>query len=331
MLNLTRVAVVDDQSAVGQARRLAVALAQEAGLPQPVIDRIALVATEMATNLARHAHGQREILIRATLEEDPPGLELISTDPGPGISDPTRALTDGYSSAGGPGLGLGSIRRQADVFEMMSDPTPGTYLLARFGAKAGGNRVGALLLPKPGEDSCGDQWAVRFFADRALVVLADGLGHGDSAAAASTAATRALRLAPAGIGPAQLLTEMDDALRGSRGAAVAVAEIQLSEKRVLYAASGNISGMILSSDGHRTLAGSPGVVGHRMGTVHEQEVEWPNQGRLVLASDGLKSGWSLERYPALSHCHPAILAAYLYREQYRGSDDAGIVAVAADL
>ena len=47
----------------------------------------------------------------------------------------TRCLTDGYSTAGTPGTGLGAVRRLANEFDIYSAPGEGTIVMARFGAR----------------------------------------------------------------------------------------------------------------------------------------------------------------------------------------------------
>jgi len=56
------------------------------------------------------------------------GLQLVFTDNGPGIADVAQALTDGWSSGSGMGLGLSGSRRLGDVFDLDSAPGRGTRI-----------------------------------------------------------------------------------------------------------------------------------------------------------------------------------------------------------
>lgn len=56
------------------------------------------------------------------------GLQLVFTDNGPGIADVAQALTDGWSSGSGMGLGLSGSRRLVDVFDLDSAPGRGTRI-----------------------------------------------------------------------------------------------------------------------------------------------------------------------------------------------------------
>jgi serine/threonine-protein kinase RsbT len=54
------------------------------------------------------------------------GLRLVFEDTGPGIPDIDRAMTDGYSTGTGMGLGLGGTKRLVDEFDISSRPGVGT-------------------------------------------------------------------------------------------------------------------------------------------------------------------------------------------------------------
>jgi serine/threonine-protein kinase RsbT len=92
-----------------------------------LVDQTKLVtaASELARNTLSHGGGGHARLFRV---DDGPrtGVKLIFTDHGPGIADMDQALTDGYSTRGGLGLGLGGARRLSDEFELKSQPGVGT-------------------------------------------------------------------------------------------------------------------------------------------------------------------------------------------------------------
>src|SRR4051794_1549870 len=122
-----------DPSVAGEARRAAVALAGRLGFDETARGRVALVATEAATNLAKHARGG-EIVIQG-LEDGPVGgLDVLALDRGPGMADVARCLADGYSTAGSSGTGLGAVGRLSARFDIHSLPGVGSTLLARLWA-----------------------------------------------------------------------------------------------------------------------------------------------------------------------------------------------------
>jgi serine/threonine-protein kinase RsbT len=92
-----------------------------------LVDQTKLVtaASELARNTLKYGGGGE-----ATLEildgQTGPGLRVAFIDRGPGIADIARALTDGFTSGGGLGLGLGGARRLVDEFSVVSAPGEGT-------------------------------------------------------------------------------------------------------------------------------------------------------------------------------------------------------------
>lgn len=335
---VTSMVHVRDASGVGEARRLAVSLASEAGLDESLRGTLALVATEMATNLARHATDG--MLLVRILGDAPAsgsdGIELLAIDRGPGMHDVALAMRDGHSTAGSRGAGLGAIMRQADTFDIHSVPEQGTVILAQFvtparraSYRAGRTREGVVCRPAPGESLCGDIWGIRRDAERTLVMVADGLGHGPGAAEAAASAHQAFH-EHANARPAEIITAAHAALRPTRGAAMAVAELHHARETVRFAGVGNIGAMILSAEGTRSMASHGGIVGHQMRTVREFEYPWSPGARLLLHSDGIATRWRPEQYPGLAVRHPASIVAVLFRDYLRGRDDACLVAVARD-
>ncbi len=159
--------------------------------------------------------------------------------------------------------------------------------------------------------------------------MSDGLGHGPRAATASTEAVRVLRR-HARLGPAEIVEAAHAALRSTRGAAVAVAEIDAVRQVVRFAGVGNIGGGVLSPDGRRHMVLShPGTVGYEVHKIQELVYPWPRGALLVMNTDGLATQWSLDRYPGLAARHPSLVAGVLYRDFARGRDDVTVV-VAAD-
>jgi hypothetical protein len=114
-------------------------------------------------------------------------------------------------------------------------------------------------------------------------------------------------------------------LRSTRGAAAAVAEIDLFRRQVRYAGVGNISGSILAGGKSQSLVSHNGTVGHEMRRVQEFTYPWPPDALLVLHSDGLATQWRLDRHPGLAARHPGLVAGVLYRDHARGRDDVTVV------
>ncbi|MDA0637348.1 anti-sigma regulatory factor [Nonomuraea sp. MCN248] len=104
-------------------------VAVEAGLSLIDQTKIVTAASELARNALIHAGGGR-VSIVVVEDGRRRGLRLTFSDEGPGIPDLDRALTDGFTTAGGLGLGLGGSRRLVDEFDVASAPGKGTTITA---------------------------------------------------------------------------------------------------------------------------------------------------------------------------------------------------------
>jgi anti-sigma regulatory factor (Ser/Thr protein kinase) len=304
-------------------------LADRAGFQETDSYRAGIVATELATNLVKHSSGG-EVLVRA-VASSVPEVELIAIDAGPGIADVAGALADGQSTAGSNGTGLGAIRRLSDDFDIYSAMGRGTVVWSRVRAGRVPARVEPLAVagisvPKTGEDQCGDAWTIQRMPESAIVVVADGLGHGHYAAAAAGAAIESLHNGATYRGCAAALEAMHDALRHTRGAAAAILEIDWSHAVMKFAGVGNVTAALIAADGtRRQTVSHNGTLGHQATHFREYRYPWKPQGLLVMHSDGLVSHWSLDSYPGLWTRHPAIVAGVLYRDFNRGRDDVTVV------
>ncbi len=87
--------------------------------------RLVTAASELARNIVDYGGGGTARL-EALTDGTRRGLRLTFQDHGPGISDMELALTDGYTTGGGMGLGLSGARRLVNEFEVESSPGEGT-------------------------------------------------------------------------------------------------------------------------------------------------------------------------------------------------------------
>jgi serine/threonine-protein kinase RsbT len=120
-----RIAIESDADVV-TARQRARALA--VGLDMPSTDQtlLATAISEIARNITAYA-GRGEILIDLVRDDNGRrGIRVVAVDHGPGIENLERALTDGYTTGGGLGLGLPGARRLVDEFDIETAPGEGT-------------------------------------------------------------------------------------------------------------------------------------------------------------------------------------------------------------
>jgi anti-sigma regulatory factor (Ser/Thr protein kinase) len=320
--------VIEEQSQTAEARRIARGMALDFGFGDDDAERIAIGVTEACTNLIKHAGGG-EVFLSATREG--PELEALALDRGPGIANLAECLRDGYSTGGSPGQGLGAIRRLATVSDVYSISGQGTALLARWSAEKSAAyrspklRIGAVNAPKPGQEVCGDAWGVEHREDESVVLVADGLGHGPDARAASVEAVRMLHL-NSDLAPHEVIERCHMALRSLRGAAISVARIDRGRRKVTFAGVGNVAAQIYSGPKLvQHLVSVNGTAGHQVHKLREFSYPWPEDGILVLHSDGLATGTNTEGRPGLAMRDAALIAGVLYRDFTRGNDDATVV------
>ena len=209
---------VAEPSQVGEARRAASRLASDQRLDKTVVGRVAIIVTELGNNLWRHATKGR-LLIGCRKTDAGCQLEVISIDSGPGMSDISRCLRDGYSTGGMPGTGLGAVQCLSTDFSAFS--------------------YAGICVAASGEVVSGDAWDIRVEDGHATVIVADGLGHGPVAAEAASEALKVFESARGS--PAAILERAHPLMRGTRGAAVTLATVDANAGTITYAGAGNIS------------------------------------------------------------------------------------------
>ena len=320
---------IRDRSSVGEARRISSQMAERANLPRAQLGRVPLIVTELATNLLAHAQGG-EIVLRLLLNEAAPGLEIIALDHGPGIGDVSTCLADGYSRSGTRGCGLGAVRRLSTDFDIHSRHPAGTVVISRVGD--GGPRserrgFSAICVPAPGETECGDAWSLRQKGNQLAAIVVDGLGHGPLAAAAAEQAIAVFgeHWFPT---PADYLAAADAAMRATRGAALAMAQVDLAARELHYAGVGNIAARIVNLGANRqqSLVSHGGIVGAGLRKVQQFDYRWQEGDLLVMHSDGLNERWNLGTYAGLAQTDVAVIAGIVYRDAKRTRDDATVLA-----
>ena len=120
---------IDDESDILKARQTARAMAADLGFDPTSQTLIATAISELARNILKYAHSG-EILLRPAARNGALGITVIAADNGPGISDTALAMTDGFSTGQGLGLGLPGTKRLMDDFDLVSEVGQGTTVTA---------------------------------------------------------------------------------------------------------------------------------------------------------------------------------------------------------
>jgi serine/threonine-protein kinase RsbT len=120
-----RIAIESDADVV-TARQRARALAVDLEMPSTDQTLLATAISEIARNITAYAV-RGEILLDLVRDDNGRrGIRVVAVDEGPGIEDLEKALTDGYTTGGGLGLGLPGARRLVDEFGIETAPGEGT-------------------------------------------------------------------------------------------------------------------------------------------------------------------------------------------------------------
>lgn len=321
---------IHENSQVNEARRLVAKVSRELGFTETESGTVSIIVTEMATNLCKHAT-DGEIVFRALEIGEDVGIEILSIDKGPGIFDTARCLQDGFSTVGSLGNGLGAIVRGSSEFDIYSIPGKGTVVLSRVWKQKHQPHslpleIGIICLPIESEEENGDGWAIDQTERISRLLVCDGLGHGPQAAEATLIAVDIFhenRTLP----PASLIKVLNDGMQSTRGAAVAVAEVDHVNRAVRYSGIGNITGRIITGGSVINMISQNGIVGEMNTKAQEYGYPFPEDSVMIMNSDGLTTKLSVEKHPDLLIHHPSIIAAVMFSDFSRDKDDA-IVLVA---
>jgi anti-sigma regulatory factor (Ser/Thr protein kinase) len=351
-IRMATVVTIEDSSQIPVARRAVLEAGRFLNLDEDTLSRAEIVAVELARNILVHGRTvtstggvptrriqrQGELFVSSTVGGT--GVQIVAVDSGAGISSVARAMTDGFSTAGTPGLGLGAVKRLSRNFDVFSAIAPetarGTVVSAVVTQKTElpewEANTAVLSTALPGESVSGDSWASFASGESTFYLMVDGLGHGPYAHEAAMLAVelffRYMRSRPSGalVSPAEVLSHMHPLMRATRGAAVALARVDTADRRIVLCGVGNISAVVSAPNGEtKTMLSHNGTLGHQMPRVQEFAQNYVQGSLFILHSDGIHTSWRLQNAPGLDHQASATIAGAIYREAWRGRDDATVL------
>lgn len=191
-------------------------------------------------------------------------------------------------------------------------------------------QVGPLLIEtaamtKEGEAVSGDCACIGHTDAGVLVGVVDGLGHGADAGAAAHRASVVVEDPATGLRVTDALQHCHAALRGTRGAVIALAAFPAQATDMEWLAVGNIEGVLVRGRSgpprREMIVQRPGIVGHHLPALRSATLPLRPGDTLVFATDGLRR----EVAQAVSRRGPGRLeggAAGLLEEFATGTDDA---------
>ncbi len=324
--------VVGDRSMLSYIKREIHNLVLESGFSPHRAAETDIVLAELTSNLIKFA-GSGELLFRRIDRDEVPGIELYCMDNGPGIENIAKMFADGYSTSNTLGHGLGAVKRLSDTFEIYSIKGRGTVQHARIFEKSReiaperkkGFTCAAVMTNYPGETVCGDGYFVKPLGNGLLAMVGDGLGHGAYANEAVQAALQAFRYTRL-TDPAEIIREIHMQVKRTRGLVCTVAHLDKKAGVWSLCGVGNIATRIYLGLENKTYTPYNGIIGHNIPrTMNNTLHPFSKDQMLVMCSDGIRTKWKLSEYPALLKEKPGLIAAAIYKENWRGTDDATVL------
>jgi len=324
-------------SDVSAARRVAKRMAETVGFDEVPGEEIALVVSELGSNLIEHAGGG-SLTLSVVSDQARRGVQIESLDRGPGIADVEQAIADGFSTTGSLGYGLGTVNRLTDEFtiESRGGPEEGTHVLCRrwhrpqrrFQVARCPLDFGAATRPHPGMRLNGDAFVIRRWDGSALAAVIDGLGHGQYAHRASQKAREYVERHVD-----QDLTHMfrgvGRACRATRGVVMGVARFDWGAGRLTFGMVGDTAARVFGSLEPIRFRIRRGILGGQAPNPVVTRHPWDPENVLVLHSDGLTSRWRWTDFPGLGEATATAAAQKLLRALAKDNDDATVIVVKA--
>ena len=323
----------DDRSYFSLTRREIHRMAKQCGIPEARLNEIDIIVSELTSNLEKHTIGGGEILAGIFDEDDNCYLEIICIDNGPGFRNIEKMMADGYSSSGTLGQGLGSIKRLSDVFDVYSLAGWGTLVLSRVYKEVpvivsparGAVIFKPLVVAKPREKVSGDGSFIQRLENGFKVLVADGLGHGPDANHAVNEAVKAFRECTETTA-ANTIRHLHQAIKTTRGVVANVIFYQAHTRTWCAAGVGNIDTKWIGGLNVKPQMCYNGIVGHNLpNTINDVCLPQQEYQQFIACSDGIRSRWEPTKLPMITRHDPIILAAAIYKEYARRTDDMSVV------
>jgi len=194
--------------------------------------------------------------------------------------------------------------------------------------KVGGAEYGVARIALPGQGQSGDHHVICCCPDGILVAAIDGIGHGDSAAAAANAAAAILET-HADEPIITLMRLCDEELRSTRGVVLSLASIDVPHGMMTWLGVGNVQGVLMrasaqAGSAQEVLMLRGGVVGAQLPPLQAAVLSVSPGDTLVFATDGVR-GQFMQSLLGLES--PQRAADRILERYHTGNDDALVLVV----
>jgi anti-sigma regulatory factor (Ser/Thr protein kinase) len=333
-LPLRQTVIVSFKSDIAAARLAVKEMTAALRFDEQTSEEVVLVASELASNLIKHAtHGKLELIPVTT--DGRFGIRIESLDNGPGIADSEQAIIDGYSTTGSLGYGLGAVNRLMDELDinLRQEPEGGTRIVCTRWLVVRETCVmpcplsfGSVTRPHPAMKANGDAFVIKQWGTHALVGVIDAVGHGELAYQVAQT-TRQYLENHFDQSMLHLFRGVTRACRGTRGVVMALARFDWAQSKLTFAAIGNIEARVFGSMDPMSFITRRGIIGVNAPNPVVLEHTWEPRYIMVLHSDGLRTRWRWEDFPNFAEAPAQRIAHRLVTTLARADDDATAVVV----
>lgn len=328
---------ISGESSVYLLRSRLRAVSRRMDFPDSKREHMELVCNEIVTNQNKYADGRG--LVQLWEQTGPiPEIHIFALDRGPGIANLPAALSDGFTSGGTLGKGLGTIQRvsdQCDFYTLPDGVSPaspwhGLAVWACFRAAKSEQprrtyQSGVYLRAYHDSVHNGDHTCIDSEeSQRIRWIHLDGLGHGEEAAQTVRDTCHAW---DSELSTAESLTRLSKLLQGSRGAVAISCSVDFDSGSGEVSGVGDMSAWLIGNSSRRSLNFAPGILGHSHRHFESIRFEMPRHGLLLTASDGIRKSWEIGTFPGLWRTHPQLIAFFLGEVIGRNNDDRSIIAL----
>lgn len=308
--------------------------------------------SELGTNIVKYAK-RGSLKISLTMGSQGLDCDIWAEDSGPGIKNLDVAMQDHYSSSGTLGMGLPGVKRMSDQFWIRSDDR-GTLVFARkkLNKPTGLSERRPTIASQPfstspaprlqsttlsglhiffggrsylGNPFNGDQTSLIEHENTVTIALIDGSGHGENAHHAAQLAVQCLEKHRA-VSLSSIMTELDKALCGSAGAAIAILRINTESLSAQFCGLGNVRTSRVAGANWKGVS-RDGVLGSRLPKLKIYDLNLNKGDIFLMCTDGFPD-YESRRY-VMHHCHrePSAILDGLIKEHGKLYDDNGAILI----
>lgn len=325
---------IEDRSYLSFIKREIHNLINKTGFSSIRAGELDIVVSELVSNIVKHA-GSGELFYRLIDETDRnKAFEIFCIDNGPGHDNMHKMMKDGMSSSNTLGHGLGSIDRLSDFFQIYSANNWGTIAYARilmnevprkYTSSKDTIHLDSLQVCMPGEQICGDGYDMKKVNDETLIFLGDGLGHGEKANEAVQQAIIAFRTCEE-TEPTDIIRFIHQKVKKTRGLVGTIASYNHTSKIWKICGVGNIATRLYEGLNVKKAFSHNGIIGLNIPSIMSNYImPKADYQHIIMFSDGIRNHWELNQYPSILKYSPAVIAATIFKDNARRSDDMTIL------